>query len=206
MVYFSAQYHNLVCTHSVILVIEAIWLVRYHGLFNNIRLLANGQCVSSVFFLFFRKWSFKNRQYPRVDVFRQEKTSTDSKRRFSIFYGLVLCPMDCLQLPFIRVEEAVSWTQRFLTRKIWPKNEVYLWQTNLKANVCRNSTFQVNRKKNATGRRRLTSSNRYASLSALYGKNTPNLFGYKIGDSTENNKALLLFSGKETIQSFNGSI
>ena len=67
--------------------------------------------------------------------------------------------MDCLQLPFIRVEEAVSWTQRFLTRKIWPKNEVYLWQTNLKANVCRNSTFQVNRKKNATGRRRLTWSN-----------------------------------------------
>ena len=53
-------------------------------------------------------------------------------------------------LLFIRLEEAVSWTQRFLTRKIWPKNEVYLWQTNLKANVCRNSTFQVNTRKNAT--------------------------------------------------------
>ena len=119
MVYFSAQYHmyNLVCTHSVILVIEAIWLVRYHGLFNNIRLLASGQCVSLVFFLFFRKWSFKNRQYPRIDVFRQEKTSKDSKRRFSIYYGLVLCPMDCLQLPFIRVEEAVSWTQRAFPNK-----------------------------------------------------------------------------------------
>ena len=119
MVYFSAQYHmyNLVCTHSVILVIEAIWLVRYHGLFNNIRLLASGQCVSSVFFLFFRKWSFKNRQYPRVDVFRQEKTSRDSKRRFSIYYGLVLCPMDWLQLPFIRVEQAVSWTQRAFPNK-----------------------------------------------------------------------------------------
>ena len=119
MVYFSAQYHmyNLVCTHSVILVIEAIWLVRYHGLFNNIRLLTSGQCVSSVFFLFFRKWSFKNRQYPRVDVFRQEKTSRDSKRRFSIYYGLVLCPMDCLQLPFIRVEEAFSWTQRAFPNK-----------------------------------------------------------------------------------------
>ena len=25
--------------------------------------------------------------------------------------------MDCLQLPFIRVEESVSWTQRFLTGK-----------------------------------------------------------------------------------------
>ena len=30
--------------------------------------------------------------------------------------------MNCLQLPFIRVEETVSWTQRFLTRNIWPKN------------------------------------------------------------------------------------
>ena len=67
--------------------------------------------------------------------------------------------MDCLQLPYIRVEEAVSWTQRFLTRKFGPKIEVYLWQTNFKANVCGISTFQVNRKKSATGRRRLTSSN-----------------------------------------------
>ena len=47
--------------------------------------------------------------------------------------------MDCLQLHCIRV-----------------------WQTNLKGNVCRNSTFQVNRKKNDTGRRRLTLSNRAA--------------------------------------------
>ena len=31
--------------------------------------------------------------------------------------------MDCLQLPCIRVEEAVSWTQRFLTRKFWLKNQ-----------------------------------------------------------------------------------
>ena len=30
--------------------------------------------------------------------------------------------------------------------------------------------------------------------------------GYKLGQSTENNKALLFFSGKETIQTFNGSI
>ena len=54
------------------------------------------------------------------------------------------------------------WTQRFLKRKFGPKIEVYLWETNLKANVCKNSTFQVNRKKNATGKRRLTSSNRDA--------------------------------------------
>ena len=37
-------------------------------------------------------------------------------------------------------------------------------------------------------------------LSALHAKNnTTNLFGYKLGDSTEHNNALLFFSGKETI-------
>ena len=43
-------------------------------------------------------------------------------------------------------------------------------------------------------------------LSALHAKNdTTNPFGYKLGESTENNKALLFFSGKEIIQTFNGS-
>ena len=38
-------------------------------------------------------------------------------------------------------------------------------------------------------------------LSALYAKNdTTNLFGYKLGESTENDKALLFFSGKEQIK------
>ena len=40
------------------------------------------------------------------------------------------------------------------------------WETKLKANVCRNSTFQVNRTKNTTGKRRLTLSNR-AAMSAV---------------------------------------
>ena len=43
--------------------------------------------------------------------------------------------MDCLQLPFIRVEETVSWTQRFLTRKIWPKNRS-LFMTNKFESKC----------------------------------------------------------------------
>ena len=44
-------------------------------------------------------------------------------------------------------------------------------------------------------------------LSALRVKNdTTNPFGYKLGESTENNKALLFFSGKETVQTFSGSI
>ena len=43
--------------------------------------------------------------------------------------------------------------------------------------------------------------------SALHVKNdTTNVLGYKLGESTENNKALLFFSGKETIQTFSGSI
>ena len=44
-------------------------------------------------------------------------------------------------------------------------------------------------------------------LSALHAKNdTTNTFGYKLVESTENNNALLFFSGKETVQTFGGSI
>ena len=44
-------------------------------------------------------------------------------------------------------------------------------------------------------------------LSALHAKNdTTNLFGNKLCESAENNKLLLFFSGKETIQTFNGSM
>ena len=44
-------------------------------------------------------------------------------------------------------------------------------------------------------------------LSALHAKNdTTNPFGYKLGESAENNIALLFFSGKETVQTFSGSI
>ena len=44
-------------------------------------------------------------------------------------------------------------------------------------------------------------------LSALHAKNDrTNWFDYKLGESTENSKALLFFSGVETIQTVNGSI
>ena len=44
-------------------------------------------------------------------------------------------------------------------------------------------------------------------LSALHAKNdATNPFGYKLGESAENNKTLLFFSGKETIQTVNSSI
>ena len=78
---------------------------------------------------FFRERSFKSRQNPRADFFlRQEKTGKDSIRRFSIYCSWVLCYMDCLRLPCIREEEAVSWTQRFLTRKWYRKTTSYLEQ------------------------------------------------------------------------------
>ena len=49
--------------------------------------------------------------------------------------------------------------------------------------------------------------NRHFSQRALHAKNnTTNLFCYKLGELTENNKALLFFSGKETIQTFSCSI
>ena len=44
-------------------------------------------------------------------------------------------------------------------------------------------------------------------LSALHSKNdTTKRFGYKLGKSTENNKALFFFSGNEAVQTLSGSI
>ena len=44
-------------------------------------------------------------------------------------------------------------------------------------------------------------------LSALHAKNdTTCPFGYKLGESTENNTALLFLTGKETVQTFSDSI
>ena len=55
------------------------------------------------------------------------KTSKDFKQRFSIYCSWIFCSMDCLQLLFIRLLEAVSWTtQRFLTRKFWLQNRSLL--------------------------------------------------------------------------------
>ena len=119
-------------------------------------------CELGVFPIFLEKDLLKVDKILGFTFLRQEKIWKESTRRFSIYCGWVLRSMDCLQPPFIRVKEAVSWTQRFLTRKFGPNIEVYLWQTNLKANVCKNPTFKVHRKKNDTGRQRLTLSDRAA--------------------------------------------
>ena len=44
--------------------------------------------------------------------FRQEKTSKDSKWHFSIYCNWVLWSIDRLQLPFICVEDAVSFSNK----------------------------------------------------------------------------------------------
>ena len=98
---------------------------------------AEGYIQLGVFPIFLENDLLKVEKILALTFLRQEKTWKDLKRRFSIYCSWVLCSMDCLQLPFIRVKEAVSWTQTFLTRKFGPKI-VYLWQTNLKAIVYKN--------------------------------------------------------------------
>ena len=47
----------------------------------------------------------------------------------------------------------------------------------------------------------------FFDFSALHAKNdTANLYDYKLRETTENNKAILFFSGRETIQTLNGSV
>ena len=97
-------------------------------------------CELGVFPIFLEKDLLKVDKILGLTFLRQEKTSKDSKGRFSIYCSWVLCSMDCLQLPFIRVEEAVSWTQRFLTRKFWRKNRS-LFITNKFENKCMQKSF-----------------------------------------------------------------
>ena len=98
--------------------------------------------------------------------------------------------MDCLQLPCIRVEEAVSWTQRFLRRKFWLKNRS-LFMTNKFKRKCLQK-FYVSSKQEKEWYRKTRSYLEQPSrpfLSALHAKNdTTSPFRYKLGESTDNNK------------------
>ena len=67
----------------------------------------------------------------------------------------VLCSMDCLQLRWIPIEEAVSWTQRFLTRKFWLKNRS-LFMTNKFKRKCLQK-FYVSSKQEKEWYRKTTS-------------------------------------------------
>ena len=110
-------------------------------------------------------------RYPRVDIFK------DKRKLWRIQNGVIsftvadfYFDVECLQLLFIRVEEAILWTQFFLTWKFLPRNQsFFLCQTKMKSNVWGNSTFQVNRTKNTTEKRLLISNNR-AAMSASCGE------------------------------------
>ena len=116
-------------------------------------------CQLGVFPRFLRERSFKSLQNPSCYFFKARKDLERFKTAFFhlLFSSWIFRSMDCLQLPFIQL--SVSYLEKF-----GPKIELYLWQTNLKANVRRNFTFQVNRTKNATGKRRLISTNQAATF------------------------------------------
>ena len=60
-------------------------------------------CELGVFPIFLEKDLLKVDKILGFNILREEKTWKESNRRFSIYCGWVLCSMDCLQPPFIRV-------------------------------------------------------------------------------------------------------
>ena len=101
--------------------------------------------MSSVFSHIFRERSFKSRQNPRVDFFLGKKTL----RR--IQNGVF--PFTVTEL---RVDELFTsrrrgrFTGELSVSKQETKNRSLCMTNDLRANFCRNSTFQLNRTKNAT--------------------------------------------------------
>ena len=74
----------LVYTHSVTLVIEAIWLVRYLGLYSPLREWI--MCEHDVFAIFLENDLLKIDKILLGLTFKARKDWKDSKRHFFIFY------------------------------------------------------------------------------------------------------------------------
>ena len=128
---------------------------------------------------------------------------------FFIYSSWVLCSMDCLQLPFIRVEEAVSWTQDFLTRKIWSKNRS-LFMTNKSESKCLPKFYVSSKQEKECYRSRKTTSyleqpSRYFCQHFMRRTTQQTFLAINLA-SEQKTTALLFFSGKETIKTFNASI
>ena len=141
-----------------------------------------------------------------LTFFTQEKTSRDSKRRFSTYYSWVLWSMDCLQLPFIRPEEAVSWTQRFLTRNFWLKTRS-LFMTNKFKRKCLQK-FYVSSKQEKEWYRKTTSYLEQPSshFCQHFMRRTTQQALSAINLASQQKTTKLFFSGKETVKTFRGSI
>ena len=65
-------------------------------------------CELGVFPIFVENDLLKVHKILGLTFLRQENISKDSKRRFSFTVAEFCALIDCLQLPFIRVEKAVS--------------------------------------------------------------------------------------------------
>ena len=105
--------------------------------------------------------------------------------------------MDCLQLPYIRVEEAVLWTQRFLTRKFWLKAK-FISMTNKFKRKCLQK-FYVSSKQEKEWYRKTTSYLEQPSrpfLSALHAKNDTTLALLAINLASQQKTTKLHFSSQ----------
>ena len=96
-----------------------------------------------------------------------------------------------------------------IVRKVWPQNQSIFMTNKFESKCLQKFSFSSKTGKIILQKDDvLPRATEPPFLSAILAKNdTTNLFGYiKLDESTENNKALLFFSGKETIQTLNGSI
>ena len=98
------------------------------------------------FFHFFRERSFKSRQNPRVEFFSDKKRLR--RIQHVVFPSTVVefCVDGLFTTPLYSPRRGHFVNSAFPNKKNLAQKRSYLWQTNLKANVCRNSTFQVNRR------------------------------------------------------------
>ena len=105
--------------------------------------------MSSVFSHFLSERSFKSRQNARVDFFQARKDFEGFKTAF--FHLLLLSFLvDGLSTTPVYSPRRGRFVNSAFSNKKSLAQKRSLFVTNLKANVCRNSTFQVNTRKNAT--------------------------------------------------------
>ena len=130
------------------------------------------------------------------------RAGAPSPPRFSFssarFFLCLLLPSACYA--GYRVDEAVSWTQRFLTRKFRIKNRS-LFMTNKFKRKCLQK-FYVWSKQEKEWYRKTTSY--LEQPSRHFCQHFMRRTTQQTLQKTENTKALLLFSVKETVQTFSG--
>ena len=112
--------------------------------------------------------------------------------------------MDCFQLSFIRVEEAVSWTQRFLTSEIWPQNRSSYLKNKFESKCLQK--FYVTSKKENECYRNTTSyveqPSRHFCGHFMRRTTQQNVLAINLASQQKTTKLYFFFSAKETIQPF----